>query len=262
MCSKYQPMHNSSVIPISNETSPELKKNVIVLTLGLSGSSVLTGLIARAGYWTGNDTAKKEYDTYENRELVRLNSELLAAADYRKDYTSEFSWDAIKQVSSLKGNIDPAAYERFLTQCEAHRPWIWKDPRLYLTIRFWANFLDFEQIQFILLTRDQRQAWISQQLRRQVSTYAYFQRYDDGLRESLVSFLDENRISYLNMRYDDLIVRPEDALASLNGHIGASLTVDDLQAIYTGRLYRRPRSYRDFAKAVAIYVKNYSERRR
>jgi hypothetical protein len=253
---------NLAVLPDLNAKGPEMKKNVIILTLGLSGSSVLTGLISRAGYWTGDDTFKKEYDTYENRELVRLNSELLAAANYRKDYTSEFSWDAVKQVSSLQGKVDLTAYRTFLSQCEAHRPWIWKDPRFYLTIRFWANLLNFDQIKFILLTRDQVQSWISQQLRRQVCTYGYFRRYDNGLRQSLVSFLEENRIAYLVLYYDDLILHPEDALARLNRHIDASLTVDDLKAIYTGQLYRKPRSYWDFAKAVAIYLKNYSERRR
>ena len=253
---------NSAVLPDLNAKCPDRKKNVIILTLGLSGSSVLTGLISRAGYWTGDDTFKKEYDTYENKELIRLNSELLAAADYRRDYTSEFSWDAIKQVSSLQGKIDLTAYRVFLSRCETHRPWVWKDPRLYLTIRFWANLLNFDQIKFILLTRDQVQSWISQQLRRQVCTYGYFRRYDDDLRQSLVSFLEENQIPYLVLRYDDLILQPEDALASLNRYIDANLTIDDLNAIYTGHLYRKPRSYWDFAKAVAIYLKNYSERRR
>src|SRR5215469_9200281 len=254
---------NSVVVPDLGAKSPEMKKkNVIILTLGLSGSSVLTGLIARAGYWTGDETFKKEYDTYENRELIRLNSELLAAADYRKDYTSEFSSEAIKQVSSLHGKLDLADYRKFLSQCQAHRPWIWKDPRFYLTIRFWKSLLNFEEINVILLTRDQQQAWISQQLRRQVCTYSYFRRYDDGVRESLLSFLRENRIPYLLLRYDDLILHPEDALASLNRHIDAALTVDDLKAIYKGRLYKKSKSYWDFAKAIAIYTKNYSERQR
>src|SRR5690242_9748399 len=56
--------------------------NVIILTSGLTGSSVLTGLIARAGYWTGSQTFKKEYDTFENVELIRLNRDLFAAAGY------------------------------------------------------------------------------------------------------------------------------------------------------------------------------------
>jgi hypothetical protein len=47
-----------------------MRKNVIILTSGLSGSSVLAGLIANAGYWVGDETFKKDdYDTFENREL-------------------------------------------------------------------------------------------------------------------------------------------------------------------------------------------------
>jgi hypothetical protein len=238
------------------------KKNVIILTLGLSGSSVLTGLISRAGYWTGDETFKKEYDTYENQDLIRLNSELLEAAGYRRDYTSEFSWDAIKQVTSLHGKIDLSPFRQFVTKCEAQSPWIWKDPRLYLTIRFWAKLLDLEQVKFILLIRDQVQAWISQQLRRQICTYGYFQKYDNGLRDSLVRFLEENRASYLVLRYEDLVLRPVDALGQLNRYIERTLTVDDLRAIYKGSLYKKPRSHWDLMKALAIYAKNYTERRR
>ncbi len=238
------------------------KKNVIILTMGLSGSSVLTGLISKAGYWTGDQTFAKEYDTYENRDLIRLNSQLLEAAGYHKDYTSELSLDAIGQVASLRGRIDLAPYHEFRAKCDAHGPWIWKDPRLYLTIRFWSSLLDLDQIKFILLVRDQVQGWISQQLRRQICTFGYFRRYSDGLRNSLVSFLGENHASYLVLRYEDLIVRPADALSQLNSYIDTNLTVDDLQAIYKGSLYKKPRSNWDLMKAVAIHAKNYPERQR
>ena len=197
-----------------------------------------------------------------NRELIRLNSALLNAAAYYKDFTSEFSWDAINQVTSLHGTLDLTVYRDFLAKCNEHLPWVWKDPRLYLTIRFWANLLDFEKTQFILLTRDHGQAWISQQLRRQVCTYSYFRHFDAGLRDSLVKFIEKRRTSYLVLRYEDLIVNPEKALAKLNPYLETALTLDDLKAIYTGRLYRMPRSRWDFAKAVAIYMRNYSERRR
>ena len=253
---------NPTVVRDLKTNMPGKKKNLIVLTLGLSGSSVLTGLIARAGYWTGDETFKKEYDTYENRDLIRLNSELLEAAGYHKDYTSEFSWDAIREVSSLHGKIDLTGYRQFLTKCDAHGPWIWKDPRLYLTIRFWGKLLDLDHVKFVLLTRDPVQAWISQQLRRQICTYGYFRRYDNGLRDSLVSFLEENRTPYLVLGYEDLIVRPAQTLGELNRYIDTDLTVDDLKAIYTRPLYKKPRSYWDLASAVAIYVKNYSERKR
>src|SRR5229473_2043132 len=33
-----------------------------------------------------------------------------------------------------------------------HRPWVWKDPRLWLTIYFWKSLLSLDQCRFILLT--------------------------------------------------------------------------------------------------------------
>jgi hypothetical protein len=102
-----------AVPPTPNAIPPAIRKNVIIRTMGLSGNSVLSGLIGRAGYWTGEDTFKKEYDT-------------------------------------------------------------------------------------------------------------------------------------------DLIVNSEKALAKLNPYLETALTLDDLKAIYTGRLYRMPRSRWNFAKAVAI----------
>ena len=41
-------------IPMKTPMS-KLNPNVIILTSGISGSSVLTGLISRAGYWTGDN---------------------------------------------------------------------------------------------------------------------------------------------------------------------------------------------------------------
>ena len=49
-----------------------MKKNVIILTSGMSGSSVLANLISQAGYWLGDETSKAPFETYENKELIDL----------------------------------------------------------------------------------------------------------------------------------------------------------------------------------------------
>ena len=56
--------------------------NVIILTTGISGSSVLTGFLAKSGLWIGDETVYKDnitgkYETYENKKLVDLNDELI-----------------------------------------------------------------------------------------------------------------------------------------------------------------------------------------
>jgi len=239
-----------------------MKKNVIILTSGLSGSSVLTGLIARGGYWTGDATFRKpDYDTFENRELIELNKGLFREVDYTGNYAFDFSPVALQRIAELFPRIDSGPYRSFLQRCEDHRPWIWKDPRLWLTIRFWKNLLDFDSTAFILLTRDPTQAWISSLLRRQITTYRYARTYEENIHRSLLDFLRDNGLSHLHVEYEDLIENPEAVIGRLNAHLSSTLGVEDLKAIYKAPLFRRPKySWRSQCKAGLIYLKNYSER--
>lgn len=239
-----------------------MKKNVIILTSGLSGSSLLTGFIVRGGYWAGNTTFHKpDYHTFENQELISLNKRLFDEAGYKGNYTAEFSSEALTRIAGLFRRDDCDEYRTFLKRCDEHQPWIWKDPRLWMTIRFWKNLLDLDRCVFILLTRDLREAWISSLLRRQVMTYRYARDYEGQINRSLVDFLRESNLPYLHMNYEELIERPVEAIARLNAHLDSTLTLDDLKATYNGILYKAPKySLWRKSKAILIYLKNYSER--
>jgi hypothetical protein len=76
-------------------TAQRRRPNVIILTSGITGSSVLSGFLARSGYWSGDTTHKKEYDTFENSELIRLNLQIFQQAGYTGNYVNEFSTDAL-----------------------------------------------------------------------------------------------------------------------------------------------------------------------
>jgi hypothetical protein len=241
---------------------PNQKPNVIILTSGISGSSVLTGLISRAGYWTGDSTFKKtEYDTYENQELIDLDLQLFHHADYTGDYAMEFSAEAIARIATLGNTTDDRPFRQFLQRCDEHRPWIWKDPRLWLTIRFWCNLMNLEECRFILLTRSFQHSWTSSILRRHIRSYGSNKRYEQSIRDALTGFLKSKHLPYLHITFENLVVRPEETIRALNAHIGTELNVEDLAAIYTKHLYKAPRSSSvDFIKAVMIYLKNYSSR--
>ena len=239
-----------------------MKPNVIILTSGLSGSSVLTGLIGSAGYWTGDVTHKKpQYDTFENEELIELNLRLLRDVGYTGNYLMEFSQQAIDAVHAYYSRADHHAYLLFVNKCEENRPWIWKDPRLWLTIRFWKNFIALQNCRFILLTRDLMQTWVSQTLRRQITTYRYSRHYEQSIQASALQFFRENSLPYLRVRYEDLIVAPAETVRSLNDFLSTSLTVEHLKAVYHKPLYKSPKSsLAKYLKAAAIYLKNYSGR--
>jgi hypothetical protein len=237
------------------------KSNVIILTSGLSGSSVLAGLIARQTYWTGVDTFKKEYDTFENIDLVNLNKRLIAEAGFSGRYDMEFHQEPLDHVATLDPAVNGTPYRRFLAECGRHEPWIWKDPRLWLTIRYWNHLLDWKHCKAIMLTRDLRHHWVSMTLRRQIQSFAAMKRYETSIERSLLQFADSNGIDLLRLSFEDLIATPEKTLDRLNRHVGCGLTVNDLRAIYRGELYQAPRdSMRDFITAILIYAKNRSER--
>jgi len=238
-----------------------MKKNVIVLTYGLSGSSVLTGLLVRGGYWPGAKTyVKPDYDTFENVQLIELNKQLFAATNFSGNYENNYSPETLQAIAELRHKVDPASFRQFIAECDRHRPWIWKDPRLWLTIRYWADLLDLESIHFLLLTRTPLQSWISYNLRRQVQSFGYAQRYCRQIETAIKQFLDERGLERHEILFDDLIVRPEATLERLNAFLGTQLTPADLQAVYNQPLHRAPRSTLDLVKAALIYARNYGER--
>ena len=237
------------------------RPNVIILTSGITGSSVLSGFLARSGYWAGNTTHKKEYDTFENAELVRLNLKILQQAGYTGNHVKEFSTEAIARIASLRVTSDDFPYREFVTKCGEHSPWVWKDPRLWLTMYFWKNFLNMDECRFILLTRNLVQGWVAGTLRRRIRSYESYKHYETAIKNSILSFLNGNRLRYVHITYENLVARPEETIRDLNGHLEANLAITDLAGVYQGELRHYPRkSAVDCAKAALIYLKNRSER--
>lgn len=240
-----------------------MKKNVIILTHGWTGSSVFTALIAQAGYWYGEKTFQKvDYDTHENLELIQLNKKMLQELEFEGDHEHEFSHDEIIRLEKKAEKLDFSPYREFVERCDQNQPWIWKDPRLTWTIRIWAKMLNLENIAFIILTRDDEQAWISSNLRRHIQSRRFTSAYNKGITDSLKEFLRLHQIEYVELEFEDLLLRPEVTIGELNKYLGISLTMEDVKKVYNGPLYRKSKGFKDKVKAMAIYLKNYRERYR
>ena len=238
-----------------------MNKNVIILTPGLSGSSVLTNLISRSGYSTGSNTFKKtEYDTHENIELVALNKALLKHAEINGKFALRFDPAYFDRINALSETIDIEPYRQFINTCAAYQPWVWKDPRLWLTIRFWQPLLDLDQIKFIVQTREPLQNWIATTVRRQIQTYSYSKRYTDQVRDSIVRFLHEHDKDWLELTFEDLACRPQPTIDRLNDFLGTQLAMDDITQVYNKPLYKKAHGPANFSKAALIYLKNYRVR--
>ena len=233
--------------------------NVLILTSGLSGSSVLSNLISQAGYWVGDETKKKEYDTHENGDLVELNKYLLESVGYKGLYTREFDSVAISNMKRLTETVDSTRFVEFIDYCNSHSPWIWKDPRLWVTFDFWAPLLNKNDIKVIFLDRGLMQRWISVNLRRQIQSYDYCRSYTSNVNSTIQRIIQEHQLMHFGLNFDDLLTKPEDTLDQLNQFLGTELNMDDLRRVYNKELYKKARGLLDFVKASLIYVKNYNE---
>lgn len=236
--------------------------NVIILTHGWTGSSAFTALISQAGYWCGDSTFEKpDYNTYENNELVTLNDRLLKELGYSGDREHEIlDIKELELLAQKADTIDLAPYKDFVNRCQQHKPWIWKDPRLIFTIRIWAKFLSFDDTAFIILTRDNEQAWITSNLRRHIQSRAFTKNYNAAITASARKFLTENQQRYIEFEFEDLQLSPEETIEKLNTFLDTQLTMEHLKSIYKLPLYKKSKGFRDKLMATLVYFKNYGSR--
>ena len=238
-----------------------VKKNIIILTHGWTGSSVFAALLGRAGYWLGSSTVqKRDYDTFENADLVACNRELLRLLATGIDHEHHFEFDDVSRIAQASAGLDPEPYRDFLSRCEANGPWLWKDPRLTWTIRVWAKVLDLERTSFLILTRDDLQAWVSSNQRRHIQSLRFTQNYNHGITHSNLRFLEDCGLPHLEMSFETLLLQPENALIRLNTFFDVDLSMDDLCSVCNVPLCRKSRSWKDVLIAALIYAKNYGER--
>ena len=224
--------------------------NVIILTGGISGSSVLTGLIARAGYWLGDDTKKVAYDTYENSKLVDLNMQILQQSGYFWRDVVDIPSPSIEKIGDVSKSLDISMYKEFVQQCDDHQPWLWKDPRLCYTIFFWKRMVDFRKCKFILMMRDLKQTWTGMIVRGKFAIP--IDKLDIIHRDCInasYNFVKREGVQYYGLTFEDLITSPEESIDDINKFIGTHLAISDLRAIYRGPLHRTRWSKRDFFKA-------------
>ena len=236
-------------------------KNIIVLTHGWTGSSVFSGLLGKAGFWLGAETvAKPDYNTHENADLVVHNNRLLHQLSPSLNHEHRFDPGDVHSMAARARSLDLAPYRAFVQACDAHKPWVWKDPRLTWTIRVWAEVLDLQNTAFLVLTRDPVQAWVSANQRRHIQSHAFTRQYNGGITACNLQFLQERQLPYLQLSFEDLLLQPEATLARMNQAYGLSLTMQALQSVCNIPLYRKSRRWTDVVHASLIYVKNFGER--
>ncbi len=236
-------------------------KNIIVLTHGISGSSLYASLLAQAGYWLGDATMKKtSYDTFENVQFIELNNQLLARLGPTLEHTRRFDPRDVSEITRQASDQDYQPLRDFVAAIKPHQPWLWKDPRLTWTIRTWENALALEDVAFLVLTREPMQAWISSILGRHINTYRHVCDYNEGITRSNLEFLHSRGLPHLALSFEDLLLRPEQTLSTLNAFFGLDLRMEHLRKVCNIPLYRKSHGWKAWILALLIFGKNFRER--
>ncbi|KAG5192764.1 hypothetical protein JKP88DRAFT_274707 [Tribonema minus] len=120
---------------------PASRPGVIVLGMHRSGTSMVTGLLARAGLNLGTrliparDENAKGY--FEKQMVVWQNDRLLKSQHtHWCDNDIKYEPDAVL-IDILKGDMDFSRGWREIRELESLPPWLLKDPRLSITLRTW-----------------------------------------------------------------------------------------------------------------------------
>ena len=235
--------------------------NIVILTHGWTGSSVFAALLGRAGHWLGAETVQKvDYNTHENAGLVDLNRRLLDELAPGINHEHHFSENDVDLIARRAEQMDLAPLRAFVAHCGSHGPWLWKDPRLTWTMQVWNQVIAPAEVSYLILTRETVQAWVSSNLRRHVQSVQFTRDYNDGITRANLRFVQRTGRPYGLLSFEDLLLRPQATLDSLNTTFGTALAMTDLRAVCKQPLHRKSRGVRDFALASLIYLKNYGER--
>jgi hypothetical protein len=238
-------------------------KNVIILTTGLSGSSVLSGVVSESGYWAGNETVHKDnfsgkYDTYENTELVGLNDRLCEKAGFLFDDKAWYKTDGQQVFEKIVGTTETASFREFLSNCNRHQPWIWKDPKVWLTIGFWKHLIDSESTRVILLRRNGFNLWLSQVVKRIIYDYFYLSRAEKTATAELKKNLNENNLQFIEVTFESLVSDTELELKKINQCLGSNIKLEHWE-----KIYQKPKflsSVKRLFLGLLVYMKNYQTR--
>lgn len=116
-------------------TSPSQGKNLLILGMHRSGTSMVAGALARCGLHVGTEDdlmpagADNPLGFWERKDVVSLNEDLMKAAGGSWFQPTGVEVGDSPQLSSLLAGLDQ------------HTPWLLKDPRILITWPAWRDSL-------------------------------------------------------------------------------------------------------------------------
>jgi len=118
---------------------------IVVLGMHRSGTSMATRVINMMGAYFGppeiaiGSSSENPKGFWERKDVIAIHEEALRAAGADWHHVAGFDVDRIPAAAKTRFQ---AKARRILTELNAHRPWVIKDPRLCILFPLWRPLLD------------------------------------------------------------------------------------------------------------------------
>jgi hypothetical protein len=217
-----------------------MSKNVLVVGAPRSGTSLTSAIFARKGYYVGGAAraAVQHGDDYnpfgyfEADDVIERNVALFRRVGYDFHNTWLFepmSDDAIRRLAAQPPDV---ADQELIAHYDTRAPWLWKDPRLSLTLSYWAKVIDWQSCVVVLILRDpedvywsfRRKGWCAAGESARHAAIARIRQH----METAQSTVDRLQMPHIAIDYRDFKDRPGFLAEQLSALAGLQLSPDDL----------------------------------
>jgi hypothetical protein len=241
-----------------------LTSGVLILGMHRSGTSLAARMLNLLGLHTciGDDllgpTRRSPSGLWESDSLVKMNDGLLQRVGRAWWWPpkSGLDWSS----SNTAGLPDPSEAGRMFHDRHPKTPWVWKDPRLALTLPYWRRSID-EPVSALVMLRDPIAVATSLQIRDGFPLalgVALWERYNRLIAA------DSAGLPLWVSTYDELMADPDawvkvarEHLASLGIHIGESVPTEHVVAAVRPELQHAEanlaQAEREFPTAAALH---------
>lgn len=241
-----------------------LPGGVLILGMHRSGTSLAARMLNLLGLHTcmGDDllgpTRRNPSGLWESDSLVKMNDGLLQRVGraWWCPPKSGLDWDS----SNTAGLPDPSEAGSMFHGRHPRTPWVWKDPRLSLTLPYWRRSID-EPVSALVMLRDPIAVATSLQIRDGFPLalgVALWERYNRLIAA------DSDGMPLWVSTYDELMADPHawvkvarEHLASLGLHLGESVPTEEVVAAVRPELHHaeanQAQAEREFPTAAALH---------
>lgn len=215
-------------------------KNVLVVGMPRSGTSMTASIFTKSGYFVAeneSDELRKgdEYNPsgyWEAESIIKSNAEIFEAAGFQHDNTWLFDPISDNQASNISKISPQANHIELIKKFDNNSPWIWKDPRLCYTLSYWWPLLNPDTTRVLLLKRDPNEIYnsflrVKWRTPSDANKKEVFNRIDEHIKAA-ESAIEKYNIPYVEIYFSDYKNNPLDTINKINQMFDIQIQTNDI----------------------------------